>query len=334
MISPTFARTCLADGQYTISAVLATSLTKAENMVADIKLHPHQQDARVFRTESADDLTPINLDGFAPELFDDLDHFLKADLDVVYLGSPNALHYEQARRALEAGKFVIVEKPAVTQDHQFAELVELAKKQGLGIVEAFRHLWDPNFALVKSELDKFDQITGASWAYRQYSSRYNAYKEGVIANTFKKELSGGAVFDIGVYLISSAVAWFGEPRAAQLFPQFLSTGVDANDIAVLSYSDFNVLCQISKNQASHQVCEFYDNSGNILSTDHVEALNWVKFNDQEVGKPKTRPVNLSAEVHAFPKLFRGDSNLTWTLEQLNQISILTHKVIAELFASV
>ena len=47
-------------------------------------------------------------------LYDDLIAFLDSDLDVIYIASPNSLHYPQAKLALLAKKHVILEKPAVT----------------------------------------------------------------------------------------------------------------------------------------------------------------------------------------------------------------------------
>ncbi len=49
------------------------------------------------------------------QLFDQLEDFFKPSFDVVYIASPNSLHFVQAKAALSAGKHVILEKPAVTQ---------------------------------------------------------------------------------------------------------------------------------------------------------------------------------------------------------------------------
>lgn len=52
-------------------------------------------------------------------------------VDVVHLTTPNALHYEQAKLALAAGKHVVCEKPLAVSSSQSAELVELAQRSGL-----------------------------------------------------------------------------------------------------------------------------------------------------------------------------------------------------------
>ena len=53
------------------------------------------------------------------QLFDQLEDFLKSSFDVVYIASPNSLHFAQAKAALSAGKHVILEKPAVTQPQEW-----------------------------------------------------------------------------------------------------------------------------------------------------------------------------------------------------------------------
>ncbi len=54
-----------------------------------------------------------------------------ADLDVIHITSPNYLHYEHAKAALQAGKHVVCEKPLAMDSSQSAELLELAEQHGL-----------------------------------------------------------------------------------------------------------------------------------------------------------------------------------------------------------
>lgn len=65
------------------------------------------------------------------QLFDQLEDFFKSSFDVVYIASPNSLHFAQAKAALSAGKHVILEKPAVTQPQDWPDLVQTAEKKSL-----------------------------------------------------------------------------------------------------------------------------------------------------------------------------------------------------------
>ena len=62
------------------------------------------------------------------QLFDQLEEFFQSSFDVVYIASPNSLHFVQAKTALSAGKHVILEKPAVTQPHEWLDLRQTASK--------------------------------------------------------------------------------------------------------------------------------------------------------------------------------------------------------------
>ncbi len=52
-------------------------------------------------------------------------------LQVVHIATPNRLHYDMARKALEAGKHVLCEKPLAMNSRESAELVKIANKSGL-----------------------------------------------------------------------------------------------------------------------------------------------------------------------------------------------------------
>lgn len=67
--------------------------------------------------------------------FVDYDKFL-AGVDAVYIASPHIYHYEQTKKALEAGKHVLCEIPFVLKDAEARELYELAEKKSLVLLEA------------------------------------------------------------------------------------------------------------------------------------------------------------------------------------------------------
>lgn len=69
----------------------------------------------------------------------DLDELLGWDLDAVYISSTNALHFEQATRALKAGKHVLCEKPLALEAGQAEAMVEMADELGL-VLAANHHL--------------------------------------------------------------------------------------------------------------------------------------------------------------------------------------------------
>jgi len=65
------------------------------------------------------------------------------EIQVVHVASPNHMHYEQAKAALETGKHVVCEKPLALNPVQSAELVSLAKKKGVVNAVNFNHRFFP-----------------------------------------------------------------------------------------------------------------------------------------------------------------------------------------------
>ncbi len=64
-----------------------------------------------------------------PRAYRDFDELLAdTKVQVVHLAVPNVLHYDMAKRALEAGKHVMCEKPLAMNSRETAELVELARR--------------------------------------------------------------------------------------------------------------------------------------------------------------------------------------------------------------
>lgn len=59
-----------------------------------------------------------------------------SDVDIVYISTPNGLHYEWAAKSLKAGKHVLCEKPFTANAEEAKELTKLAKDRGLIIEEA------------------------------------------------------------------------------------------------------------------------------------------------------------------------------------------------------
>lgn len=83
---------------------------------------------------------------------DDVDTLLQSAADVIYLGSPNSLHYGHIMACLNAGKHVICEKPMVTTMAEFDAAYRLADEKGLFLFEAYRHINAPNFKVLQKEI--------------------------------------------------------------------------------------------------------------------------------------------------------------------------------------
>lgn len=134
-----------------------------------------------------------------------------ADVDAVYIGSPNALHYEQALACIAGGKHVIVEKPFCATEAQALEVFRAAEAAGVVALEAMRPLHDPAFHAIEDALGEIAPIRRASLRFGKYSSRYNEILAGRATNIFDCNMASGSLMDIGVYAVEPMVEIFGMP---------------------------------------------------------------------------------------------------------------------------
>lgn len=212
----------------------------------------------------------------ARKIYDQFDSFLSdSELDVIYIASPNSLHYEQTLAALRAKKHVIVEKPAFTQPDCWEKVEKLADEQGCVVIEAIRHIHEPNFKKVQEEIKDIGEIQGALFSYMSYSSRYDLVKEGEEPNIFSPKFAGGALMDLGVYTVYSAVALFGEPDSVQCFTQMIETNVDGRGVAILRYPNFDVTLLFAKTATSMIPGEIYGSKA-TLQLDSITVIDKIK----------------------------------------------------------
>lgn len=175
----------------------------------------------------------------ADKVYTDLDEFLEdEEVNVVYVASPNLLHYEQTKKALLAGKNVVCEKPFCTKAEQARELAALAREKHLLLVDAVPTAFLPNFEVVKRELPKVGKVKLVLGNFSQYSSRYDQVLEGGKPNVFNPEYGGGCLMDINFYNVYLNIALFGKPQEAIYFPNIYEGLADTSGILIMKYDGF------------------------------------------------------------------------------------------------
>ena len=262
------------------------------------------------------------------QLFDQLENFFKSYFDVVYIASPNSLHYVQAKLALEMGKHVIIEKPAVTRPDEWQDLVQTAEKNHCFIFEAARNYHEEAFTIIKNFLaDK--QILGADFNYAKYSSKMPDLLAGLTPNVFSDRFAGGALMDLGIYPIYAAVRLFGKAKEATYQGQQLNNSIDLNGDGILFYPDFQVHIKAGKNITSNLPCEIYTTDGTLtLNTiEHVRSAIFSDHQGNQVHLPiQQAPHTMTEEVATFARMIQQpDLNLyqTW-LEDASSVHELLY----------
>ena len=171
--------------------------------------------------------------------YTDMDAFLADEsINLVYIATPNLLHYPQAKKALLAGKNVLLEKPFTTTYAHAQELASLAREKGLLLIEAAPTSFLPNFAILKNELPKIGNIKLVMSNYSQYSSRYDAVLRGEVPPVFDPAFGGGCLMDINFYNVLLNVLLFGAPKSATYHANRPVGLSDTSGIMVMAYDGF------------------------------------------------------------------------------------------------
>lgn len=220
---------------------------------------------------------------------------------MVYIASPNSLHFAQAKLAILAKKHVIIEKPAVTTPSEWKELVKLANEHQVYLFEAARNYQESAFQVVKNFLSN-QEILGANFTFAKYSSKLPALLAGEMPNIFSDVYAGGALMDLGVYCLYLAIGFFGEPISSHYTAQQLPNSVDLYGQGVLIYPDFQVAIQAGKNITSHLPAEIYTKTG-TLTLNAVAAINQARFvshSGEVIDLPiQSCPHQMQEEAEAF-----------------------------------
>lgn len=230
------------------------------------------------------------------------------DIDTVYVGLINSVHYAYARQALLAGKHVILEKPFCPTEKEAAELIALAKAKHLFLFDAVSFLYMPNFRFLQHHLKDIGKVKLVQANYSQYSSRYDAYRQGEVLPAFDPAAYGGALYDINFYNIALVTALFGAPEDFHYLPNRGFNGVDTSGILNMRYPDFAAVCIGAKDSESPCFCIVQGEDGYLKVEGAPSRMPKVTL-QRHGGEPTTVNENgplprLAHEFKAFAKMLK------------------------------
>ena len=188
------------------------------------------------------------------------------EIELVYVASPNSIHYRQTKAALLAGKHVICEKPFAPTVAEAEELIALAKEKHLFLYEAITTAHHPNYARVRELLPQLGPIKTVIATFCQFSSRYPALLAGKPSPVLDPAYCGGALMDINLYNIHFAVGLFGAPEAVHYYPNLYKTGIDTSGLLVLRYPGFVCQCTGAKDCAANNSTQIVGENGYLSVT--------------------------------------------------------------------
>jgi scyllo-inositol 2-dehydrogenase (NADP+) len=142
--------------------------------------------------------------------YDSIDELLNDDeIELIIVNTPNDTHFDFTIKALNAGKHVLLEKPAATTSAEVKIMFDLARKVNRHLMLYQNRRWDSGYLLTKEiiESGKLGQLI-------EVHMRFDRYKTALSPKLFKETKNtpaNGLVYDLGPHLIDNIIALFGKP---------------------------------------------------------------------------------------------------------------------------
>lgn len=197
------------------------------------------------------------------------------NIDAVYIASPNYMHFSQSELLLNAGKHVLCEKPICVYPWEYNKLCEISNNRKLIYLEAMMNAHLPWINRIK-EIINDNEIVSANLNFCQRSSKLQLLKEGIVASTFSKECFGGALMDLGVYVLSFIYQLFGIPQEIKANSIFGETQIDVTDNLLIKYKNFSINAAITKIASNIMPSEIITKNGSII-IENISRLENVKY---------------------------------------------------------
>jgi len=154
-------------------------------------------------------------------------------IDAVYLATPHPQHLAVGLAAADAGKHLLVEKTFTATVPGAEELVAAARSAGVFCMEAMWTRFQPVWVEVRRLI-----ADGAIGELRQVRADLGVARDyDPTDRLFDPAQGGGALLDVGVYVVSLAQWLLGNPTSVSVTGKQARSGVDGEAALLLSYDD-------------------------------------------------------------------------------------------------
>jgi len=154
------------------------------------------------------------------------------DVDAVYIATLHPTHCEHTLLALDHGKAVVCEKPFAVTGREARTMIERARERKLFLMEAMWARFNPITVQVRRWIAE-GRIGEPRMVTVDFGFRAAWNPESRLLNP---ALAGGALLDVGVYVLAYASMVFGRPAQIQATAHIGETGVDEQTAIVLKYA--------------------------------------------------------------------------------------------------
>jgi scyllo-inositol 2-dehydrogenase (NADP+) len=132
-----------------------------------------------------------------------------AEIELIVVNTPNNTHFDYAMQALNAGKHVLIEKPAAVTSAEVKALFDLGRKLNLKVMIYQNRRYDSGFLSVKKVIE-----SGRLGELIEVHFRLDRYRMPIGVKQFKETKGtpgNGLTYDLGAHLVDNAISIFGRP---------------------------------------------------------------------------------------------------------------------------
>jgi predicted dehydrogenase len=248
------------------------------------------------------------------------------EIDVIYLASPNDVHFSQCIDVLKAHKHVICEKPFVSNLREFKQVMDVVNETKHFCFDAMTVMHLPNLKILKEALVKIEPIKLMNSAMVQYSSRYDVLLQGTVPNIFDLDHSGGALMDLGVYPMGLSIALFGKPESLHYECNRYVNGIDLSGVLTLKYPDKVVVCVIGKDSRGQNFTYISGEKGVLVVPEQASRLVSVQCitpqETSELGVEQAKNAMVH-EIQAFADILKNNDWYTFQSHVKNSEILIT-----------
>ncbi len=183
------------------------------------------------------------------------------EIEAVYIPLPNHLHPEWTIAAAKVGKHVLCEKPLATSSEVARQMIDVAERSGVKLMEAFMYRLHPLWVEVRRLIAE-----GAVGELRAVQAVFSYYNDDRNDIRNQVEAGGGSLFDIGCYPVNVARMLFdSEPTdvmaSIRRDPDF---GTDVLTSVVLDFDGRHAGFICSTQMENDQRVDIYGTEGRLV----------------------------------------------------------------------
>ena len=213
-------------------------------------------------------------------------------VDLVYVATPHSHHFEHAKLCIEHGKPALVEKAFTANAAQARELIALAERRGVFLTEAIWVRYMPSCRMLRELID-----SGIIGTVQRVSADLS-YPIPNVKRLTDPALAGGALLDLGVYVLNFASMVLGDDiQEIKGLCTYCDSGVDCQESITITYPDGKMAAlTASMLTASHRLGLIYGTKGYI----HCININNIQgFEVYDLNHNLVKTVEVPRQINGY-----------------------------------